>query len=139
MPATLTVADRATSLSGLWTGMWNGDLPAEKVVSVDCAVYFGRAPTTDRRTVTHGPGQLQGVVDEIRGRLTGARYGFESQPLHQAEGVEGGIITLLWFIDVPGHGRRSGIDLLRYRRRAITEVWSITGDLKLPPMPVARN
>ena len=69
----------------------------------------------------------------------GARYGFESQPLHQAEGAEGGIITLLWFIDLPGHGRRSGIDLLRYRGRVIVEVWSITGDLKLPPMTVARG
>ena len=138
MTAALTTLDRATAQAALWTEMWNGGLPADKVVAPDCAVYFGRTPMTDRPTVTHGPVQLQQVVDEIRGRLTGARYGFDSQPLCQAE-PGGGIITLLWFIDVPGHGRRSGIDLLRYRRRTITEVWSITADLKLPVMAVARG
>ena len=138
LPA-FTPTDRATVFSTLWTAMWNGELPAAKIVSPDCAVYFGRTPVVERPTVTHGPDALQRVVDEIRGRLPGARYGFDSQPLHHAEGADGGVITLLWFIDIPGRGDRSGIDLLRYRDRAITEVWTLTGDLKLPHMPLSRG
>jgi hypothetical protein len=117
-----------------WTQMWNRVLPATEVVTEECRVYFGRSPQTARPTTTTGPRELQSVVDAIRERLPGIRYGFDSPPRYQADSDTTGVITLLWNVAVPGQGTKTGIDLLRQEGGRITEVWSITGDLELPLM-----
>ena len=117
-----------------WTDMWNRLLPAVEVVAADCRVYFGRAPQTARPTTTTGPRELQSVIDAIRERLPGIRYRVASPPRYQADSNTSGIITLLWNVDVPEQGTKTGIDLLRHEGARITEVWSITGDLELPLM-----
>lgn len=120
------------SLADRWTRMWNGELPAAAVVSPDCPAYFGRKPVTPRPESVRGPAELQRVVDAIREAIPGVRYGHRSEPLIARE--RGATITLLWEVESPGRGRRSGIDVLRHRDGLITEVWSVTGDLELPPM-----
>ena len=120
-------------LARCWTDMWNRGIGAGDVVSQDCRVYFGRTPQFDRPTTTVGPSELQGVVDGIAERFAGIRYSFASPPRYE-EDDDGGLITLLWNVDIPGVARKSGIDLLRHRGDLITEVWSITADLELPAM-----
>ena len=115
-----------------WTQMWNRVLPATEVVTEECRVYFGRSPQAPRPTATTGPRELQSVVDAIRERLPGIRYGFDSPPRYQGDSDTTGVITLLWNVAVPGQGTKTGIDLLRQEGGKITEVWSITGDLELP-------
>ncbi len=121
-----------TSLAERWTRMWNDELPAAAVVAPDCSTYFGRKPVTPRPESAHGPAELQAAVDAIRKAIPGVRYGHRSEPLIARDGGE--TITLLWEVEAPGVGRRSGIDVLRHRDGLITEVWSVTGDLELPPM-----
>ena len=121
-------------LARLWTDMWNRLREAGELVSGDCRVYFGRRPQIDRPAATTGPQELQNGIDGIAWEYPGIRYGFESAPRHQRDGNEGGLITLLWNVEVPGAPRRSGIDLLRWRSGRIVEVWSITADLELPAM-----
>ncbi len=122
-------------LAQRWTAMWNGEVPARAVVAPDCAVYFGRRPMIARATTAHGPDELQGVVDAIRGHLVGVRYGFAATPPTAADGDPGdGIISLLWHVSALGLPRRSGVDLIRHCGGKIVEVWSITGDLELPPL-----
>jgi hypothetical protein len=123
-----------TACCSLWTDMWNRLVPATEVVAAACRVYFGRAPQTARPTATTGPYELQSVIDAIRERLPGIRYGFDSRPRYQADSNTSGVITLLWNVAVPGQGTSTGIDLLRHEGARITEVWSITGDLELPFM-----
>jgi hypothetical protein len=74
-------------------------------------------------------------VDEIASSIEGIRYGHISDPL-VAEGSTDhtGSFTLLWEVQAPGVGTRSGIDIFRYSDDLITEVWSVTGDLELPPI-----
>ena len=117
-----------------WTDMWNRLLPATDVVTAGCRVYFGRKPLTSRPTATTGPHELQNVIDTIRNHVPGIHYRFDSTPRYQADSNSSGIITLLWNVEVPGQGTRTGIDLLRHESGLITEVWSITGDLELPIM-----
>ena len=125
-------------LAQRWTAMWNGELPAGAVVSTDCAVYFGRRPMIARATTTHGPEELQAVVDAIRGHLVSVRYGFAAAPLHQPGQAHGeGVISLLWHVSALGLPRRSGIDLIRHEAGKVTQVWSIAGDLELPPLRLA--
>ena len=121
-------------LARCWTEMWNRRIGAPDVVTRDCRVYFGRTPEFDRPTTTVGPRQLQGAVDGIAERFPGIRYSFASAPRYEEEGDGGGLITLLWNVDIPDVARKSGIDLLRHRGDLITEVWSITADLELPAM-----
>jgi len=123
-----------TACSSRWTAMWNRLVPAVEVVSVGCRVYFGRKPQTTRPTATTGPDELQSMIDAIRERLPGIRYHVNSLPRYQADSNTSGIITLLWNVDVPGQGTKTGIDLLRHEGARITEVWSVTGDLELPFM-----
>jgi hypothetical protein len=117
-----------------WTDMWNRVLPARDVVSTDCRVYFGRKPQIERPTTTTGPGELQNMIDVIRDRFPGIQYRADSETLHQPDpnSAPDGIISLLWNVDVPREGTKTGIDLLRHRGGLIVEVWSITGDLELP-------
>jgi hypothetical protein len=117
-----------------WTDMWNRLLPAAEVVTADCRVYFGRKSQTARPTTTTGPHELQTVIDAIRQQLPGIHYRVGNPPRYQADSNATGIITLLWNVDVPEQGTKTGIDLLRYEAAQITEVWSITGDLELPFM-----
>jgi hypothetical protein len=124
-------------LAQRWTAMWNGEVPASAVVAPDCAVYFGRRPMIARSTTAHGPAELQAVVDAIRGHLVGVRYGFASAPPCAEEGPGEGVISLLWHVSALGLPRRSGIDLIRHAGGRIVEVWSITGDLELPPLRLA--
>lgn len=134
---TSQLPDFPTRLASRWTAMWNDELKASEVVAADCAVHFGRTPAIPRLTDTMSPQELQSVVDAVRAHRPGVSYGFVTAPLHQPEAGragEAGVITLLWHVDVPGHGRRSGIDLLRHRGGTIREVWSIAGDLELPPI-----
>ena len=117
-----------------WTQMWNRELPAIEVVSPSCRTYFGRTPRAARPVTAIGSAELQATVDEIGSSIDGIRCGHVSAPLV----VEGstdhaGSFTLLWEVQAPGFGTRSGIDLFRYSDDLITEVWSITGDLELPP------
>ncbi|MFL5296894.1 MAG: hypothetical protein ACJ798_10985 [Phenylobacterium sp.] len=122
-------------LAQRWTALWNGEAPASAVVSPDCSVYFGRRPMIARATTAHGPEELQAVVDAVRGSLVSLRYGFAAAPLHQPGELAGeGVVTLLWHVSALGLPRRSGIDLLRHEGGRITEAWSITGDLELPPL-----
>jgi hypothetical protein len=125
-------------LAQRWAAVWNGEAPASAVVSAHCSVYFGRRPMIARATTTHGPAELQAVVDAIRGHLVSVRYGFAAAPLHQ-EGLIGGegVLSLLWHVSALGLPRRSGIDLIRHDAGRITEVWSIAGDLELPPLRLA--
>ena len=136
MPAT-TTQNPSPSLPSVfctrWTDMWNRLLPAADVVAADCRVYFGRKPQTSRPTTTTGPAELQDVIDLIRSQVPGIRYRFDSPPRHQADSNTSGLITLLWNADIPNQGTRTGIDLLRHDGARIAEVWSITGDLELPP------
>jgi hypothetical protein len=129
-----TPAVTSTECSSRWTDMWNRLVPAVEVVAADCQVYFGREPQTARPTATTGPRELQSVIDAIWERLPGIRYRFASPPRYQADSNTSGIITLLWNVDVPNQGTKTGIDLLRHEGARITEVWSITGDLELPFM-----
>ena len=129
-----TPAVTSTECSSRWTDMWNRLVPAVEVVAVDCRVYFGREPQTARPTATTGPLELQSVIDAIGERLPGIRYRFASPPRYHADSNTSGIITLLWNVDVPNRGTKTGIDLLRHEGARITEVWSITGDLELPFM-----
>jgi hypothetical protein len=122
-------------LAQRWTAMWNGEVPARAVVAPDCAVYFGRRPMIARRTTAHGPEELQSVIDTIRSHMAGVRYGFASIPPVAPDGEpDEGVISLLWHVSALGLPRRSGIDLIRYAGGRITQVWSITGDLELPPL-----
>jgi hypothetical protein len=121
-------------LARLWTDMWNRLCEAGEVVSESCRVYFGRKPQIDRPAATTGPLELQDVIDGVAWEHPGIRYSVESALHHQRDGKGGGLITLLWNVDVPGAHRRSGIDLLRWRSGRIVEVWSITADLELPAM-----
>jgi len=98
-------------LARCWTDMWNRGIGARDVVTGDCRVYFGRTPQFDRPTTTVGPRELQGVVDGIAERFPGVRYSFASAPRYEEDGDDGGLITLLWNLDIPGVGRKSGIDL----------------------------
>lgn len=124
----------ANALARRWTDMWNSLIAADEVVAPDCRVYFGRTPVTDRPTTTRGPAELQAVVDGIRARAPGIAYGFDGRVLQQML-PEGGIVTLLWRVDPPGAARRTGIDLLRHDEAGrVVEVWSVTGDLSLPPI-----
>lgn len=123
-----------TDLASRWTAMWNGQHLASEIVSPDCKVYFGRAPTTDRLETTSGPDELQAVIDETLGLRRGIAFSFDSSPLYQSSGADAGIVTLMWEVGVPGGAKRTGIDLLRHEGEVIREVWSITGDLPLPPM-----
>jgi hypothetical protein len=129
-------ASDPTALAHRWTEMWNRACPARDVVSADCRVYFGRKPQIDRPTITNGPHELQGMIDAIWKRFPGIHYRADSKARYQADSDDGasGLITLLWNVDVPGDGTRTGIDLLRQRAGVIIEVWSITGDLELPPL-----
>jgi hypothetical protein len=115
--------------------MWNRELPANKVVSPSCRTYFGRIPRTARAVTAIGSDELQVTVDEIGSSIEGIRYGHISPPL-VTEGSTGhaGSFTLLWEVQAPGAGIRSGIDIFRYSNDLITEVWSITGDLEIPPI-----
>jgi hypothetical protein len=124
----------STVCSSRWTDMWNRLVPAVDIVAADCRVYFGREPQTARPTATTGPRELQSVIDAIWERLPGIRYRFASPARYQADSNTSGIITLLWNVDVPNQGTKTGIDLLRHEGARITEVWSITGDLELPFM-----
>jgi hypothetical protein len=124
-------------LAQRWTAMWNGEVPARAVVAPDCAVYFGRRPMIARATTAHGPAELQAVIDEIRGHLVGVRYGFAAAPPCADDGPGEGVISLLWHVSALGLPRRSGIDLIRHAGGRIVEVWSITGDLELPPLRLA--
>ncbi|WP_223692111.1 hypothetical protein [Leifsonia poae] len=127
--------NRETTLVDQWTDMWNLILPATQVVAADARVYFGRQPATARATVTTSAAELQSVVEEIQTAIPGIRYGHRSAPTLSADSDQAsGLITLLWEVAAPGVSARSGIDLLRYRDDRITEVWSITGDLELPPL-----
>ena len=129
--------DPATRLAQRWTAMWNGELPAQAVVAPECSIYFGRRPMIARVSTAHGPGELQGVVDAIRGSLVSVRYGFAAAPLSHDGGARDGVVTLLWHVSALGLPRRSGIDLLRHADGKVTEAWSITGDLELPPLRLA--
>ena len=124
-------------LAQRWTAMWNGEVPASAVVAPDCAIYFGRRPMIARATTAHGPAELQAVVDAIRGHLVGVRYGFAAAPPCTEDLPGEGVISLLWHVSALGLPRRSGIDLIRHAGGKITEVWSITGDLELPPLRLA--
>jgi hypothetical protein len=125
-------------LAQRWTAMWNGEVPARAVVHPDCAVYFGRRPMIARATTAHGPAELQSVVDAIRSHMVGVRYGFASAPACAPEGGPGeGVISLLWHVSALGLPRRSGIDLIRHAGGRIHQVWSISGDLELPPLRLA--
>jgi hypothetical protein len=117
-----------------WTQMWNRELPAIEVVTPSCRTYFGRTPRTARPVTAIGPAELQATVDKIGSSIEGIRYGHVSAPL-VVEGStdQAGSFTLLWDVQAPGFGVRSGIDIFRYNDDLITEVWSITGDLELPP------
>lgn len=126
----------ALQLATRWTAMWNRTIPAIEVVTEGCSVYFGRQPVSARPATTQGPAALQGVIDDIAARVEGIAYDFAGTVLAQANNDgKGGIITLLWEVSAPTMAARSGIDLLAYRDDRITEVWSITGDLPLPPLP----
>jgi hypothetical protein len=116
-----------------WTQMWNRELPAIEVVTPSCRTYFGRTPRTARPVTASGPAELQATVDEIGSSIEGIRYGHVSAPL-VVEGStdQAGSFTLQCEVQAPGFGVRSGIDVIRYND-LITEVWSITGDLELPP------
>jgi len=126
--------DDPVRLAQRWTAMWNGEVPARAVAAPDCAVYFGRRPMIARATTAHGPDELQGVVDAIRGHLVGVRYGFAAAPPVAGTSGADGVISLLWHVSALGLPRRSGIDLIRHAGGRVTEVWSITGDLELPPL-----
>src|SRR5215471_2196376 len=121
-------------LAQRWTAMWNGEVPARAVVAPDCAVYFGRRPMIARLTTAHGPDELQGVVDAIRGHLVGVRYGFAAAPPNAETFGDEGVLSLLWHVAALGLPRRSGIDLIRHAGGKVTQAWSITGDLELPPL-----
>jgi hypothetical protein len=116
-----------------WTEMWNRARPARSIVSEDCCVYFGRKPVTERPTRTVGPDELQDVIDAIAWEFPAIRYSYESEPC-VAGTADGSVITLLWNVEAPGRGTKSGIDILRLRGGLIVAAWSITGDLALPPM-----
>jgi hypothetical protein len=116
-----------------WTEMWNRALPARSIVAEDCRVHFGRKPATERRTRTAGPDELQDVIDAIAWEFPAIRYSYESEP-YVTGTADGSVITLLWNVEAPGLGTKSGIDILRLRRGLIVAAWSITGDLALPPM-----
>ena len=129
-----SIAAAPLHLARCWTDMWNRGIAARDVVTRDCRVYFGRTPQFDRPTTTIGPRELQSAVDGIAERFPGIRYGFDSEPRYQENGDDSGLITLLWNVKIPNVARKSGIDLLRHHRDLITEVWSVTADLELPPM-----
>jgi hypothetical protein len=116
-----------------WTEMWNRARPARSIVSEDCRVYFGRKPETARPTRTVGPEELQDVIDAIAWEFAGIRYFYESEPV-VAEAADGCMVTLLWNVEMPGRGVKSGLDILRLRGGGIAVAWSITGDLLLPPL-----
>lgn len=136
LPAKSPTASDPTSLAHRWTEMWNRTRPAQDIVSADCRVYFGRKPQIDRATITNGPHELQSTIDAIWKRFPGIHYRADSKARYQPDSNDGasGMITLLWNVDVPGEGTRTGIDLLRQHTGVIIEVWSITGDLELPPL-----
>ena len=125
--------DPTVRLAQRWTAMWNGELAAEAVVAPECSVYFGRRPMIARVTTAHGAAELQSVVDAVRANLVSVRYGFAAAPLGHGAGADG-VVTLLWHVSALGLPRRSGIDLLRHAGGKVIEVWSITGDLELPPL-----
>jgi hypothetical protein len=129
-----SIAADPIHLARCWTDMWNRGIGARDVISADCCVYFGRVAQFDRPSVTSGWRELQSVVDGIAKRFPGIRYSFVSEPRYQSDDDDSGLITLLWNVEIPGAGRKSGIDLLRHRGDLITEVWSITADLELPGM-----
>jgi len=136
MDSTVASAPAAvpTAYCERWTDMWNRLIPATEVVATHCRVYFGRQSLIARPTGTTGPHELQNVIDAIREHRPGIRYSVHSLPRYQADSEATGILTLLWNVAAPGHGTRTGIDLLRHEGDRITEVWSITGDLELPVM-----
>ncbi|MGO4535070.1 hypothetical protein [Leifsonia sp. 2MCAF36] len=122
------------ALAERWTRMWNRELPADQVVTPSCPTYFGRTPRTARPATAVGPEELQRTVDEIGSSIEGIRYGHVSAPLvTEGSNEHAGSFTLLWEVQAPGFGTRSGIDILRYEGDLMTEVWSITGDLEFPP------
>jgi hypothetical protein len=116
-----------------WTEMWNGVLPASSVVTEDAQVHFGRTPVTDRPTRTSGPDELQRAVDGIAWSFPAIHYSYDSEPCVAGTG-DATVVTLLWNVEAPGRGTKSGIDILRLRRGLVAAAWSITGDLALPPI-----
>ena len=123
-------------LAARWTDMWNRRLDVGDVISSDCQVHFGRQPIHDRPRTTVGVAQLQAVVDGTAERVPGVVFSFEGAPPHQRAiaGGRAGVITLLWEVNATGLEPRTGIDLLAHDGDRITTVWSITGDLRLPPL-----
>ena len=95
-------------LANSWTAMWNREHLASDIVSPDCKVYFGRAPTTDRPETTRGPKELQTMVDYTLAQRKGIVFSFDSSPLYQASGADAGIVTLMWEVGVPGREKRPG-------------------------------
>jgi hypothetical protein len=129
------IESHIAALTDRWTEMWNRERPAVEVVSADVRVYFGRTPVAARETNATSAHALQVTVDAIALALPGIRYGHLSvpRPLTGAD-ERGGEFVLLWEVTPPGGSARSGLDLFRFHKNVITEVWSITGDLELPPM-----
>jgi hypothetical protein len=115
-------------------GTRQGKARRRDVVSADCRVHFDRKSQIDRATSTCGPHELQSTIDAIWKRFPGIHHRADCEARYQADSDDGasGLITLLWNVDVPSEGTRTGIDLLRQRAGVIMEVWSITGDLELP-------
>ena len=128
---TTTQVDPTTITTG-WTRMWNREIAANDIVTPHAEVHFGRTPPSPRPRTTNGPAELQEVVDRIGAAVEGVLYATQGDPLLDASGRH---ITIVWNVRGRDVEPRTGIDVLRVDQAGvIDEVWSVTGDLLLPPL-----
>jgi len=130
----MTIATQidATTIATDWTRMWNREFPASDIVSVDARVHFGRTPRSPRPATMTGPAELQAVVDGIGATIEGVHYALQGDALLDRSGHH---VTIVWNVRGRDVEPRTGIDVLRVDDSGmIVEVWSVTGDLLLPPL-----
>jgi uncharacterized membrane protein len=120
------------SIAADWTRMWNREIPADGLVAPDALVHFGRTPPSPRPATTTGAAELQAVIDGIGAAVDGVVYAVQGDPVLDQEGRR---ITIVWSVGATELEPRTGIDILLVGDHgAIAEVWSVTGDIVLPPL-----
>ena len=92
-------------------------------------------PMIARATTAHGAGELQAVVDAIRGHLVSVRYGLSAAPLSQPTDQPGeGVITLLWHVSAAQQKASYAVIGDRYHQTELTRT-----DRDFMPMFDARD
>ena len=115
-----------------WTRMWNRQIPADRLVASDALVHFGRTQPSPRPATTNGPAELQAVIDGIGAAVDGVVYAVQGDPVLDQEGRR---ISIVWSVGATELEPRTGIDILLVGDQGlIGEVWSVTGDILLPPL-----